>query len=226
LRKGLPAGKTSVEVRFVTGVKVAVQTLIKGLVVGFSIAAPVGPIGVLCIRRTLASGRLMGIASGLGAASADMIYGMVTALGLIVVSDFIIGHEVWLKLFGGLFLAYLGLKTFVSKPAEQNTVTRDRGFLGAYISTFFLTLTNPATIFMFLSLFTATSEDIGKGDLMLVVGVFLGSASWWLLLSALVGSFRTRFTPRSLQWVNRLSGTIILIFGVSALVSLVMSIFA
>ncbi len=123
--------------------------LFKGLVIGFSIAAPVGPISVLCIRRTLAKGRLSGIVSGLGAATADAVYGCVAVLGLTFISNGLINQQVWLRLIGGLFLCYLGIKTFFAKPAKRTALAGGNSLAGAYTSTFFLTLTNPMTILFF-----------------------------------------------------------------------------
>src|SRR4051794_7985246 len=117
--------------------------LFSGLLIGFSIAAPVGPIGVLCIRRTLSDGRLAGFVSGLGAATADATYGCVAAFGLTVISDFLVGQQFWFKLIGGLFLCYLGVQLFRSRPSDRPAQARGVGLLGAYASTVALTLTNP-----------------------------------------------------------------------------------
>ena len=198
--------------------------LLRGLLVGFAIAAPVGPIGVLCIRRTLADGRMTGFMSGLGAATADMIYGTVAALGLTAVADLLTGVSLWSRLLGGVFLCYLGVRTFLEAPAERPAAAGARGLLGAYASTFALTITNPATIIAFAAVFAgmgAASGVSGYGDaLLLVAGVFSGSALWWLLLSGGVSLLRSRVTPGVLRWVNRGAGLIILGFGVAALASL------
>ena len=199
--------------------------LLRGLIIGFSIAAPVGPIGVLCIRRTLADGRLSGLVSGLGAATADALYGCVAGFGLTFISSFLVGQQLWLKLFGGLFLLYLGIKTLLSKPSEQAANAGGSGLFGAYASTFLLTVTNPLTILSFVAIFAGlglanTSGSYGSA-LILVLGVFLGSAMWWLLLVGGVSLFRRRFNTQGLLWVNRISGMIITIFGVIALGGLV-----
>jgi threonine/homoserine/homoserine lactone efflux protein len=127
--------------------------ILKGLVIGFSIAAPVGPIGVLCIRRSLAEGRQIGLATGLGAATADAAYGCVAAFALTAVSSFLVGHKSWLGLLGGLFLCCLGVRTFISSPASRVAEDRGGGLFSAYLSTLFLTLTNPMTILSFVALF-------------------------------------------------------------------------
>jgi threonine/homoserine/homoserine lactone efflux protein len=199
---------------------------LKGLVLGFSIALPVGPIGTLCIRRTLAEGRTVGLVTGLGAATADGIYGAIAGFGLTVVSDLLVSQQNWLKLIGGLFLFYLGAKIFLSKPATEAAPVTGKGLLGAYTSTLFLTLTNPTTILSFGLIFSsmglntaAANRDLGSA-LLLVLGVPIGSGLWWILLSTGVSVFRSRFTPAAMQWVNRLAGVIIVGFGALAIGSL------
>ena len=199
--------------------------LLRGLVIGFSIAAPVGPIGVLCIRRTLAGGRAAGFAAGLGAATADALYGAVAGFGLTVVSTALVGRQGWLRLIGGAFLCWLGARTFLARPAEAAAqAAGGAGLLGAYASTLVLTLTNPMTILSFAAVFAGLGLGAAGGGYgaaaVLVLGVFAGSALWWLALSGAVGLLRHRVTPRGLRWVNRASGTIIAGFGLLALLSL------
>lgn len=198
--------------------------LVKGLIIGFSIAAPVGPIGVLCIRRTLAEGRISGFVSGMGAATADALYGCIAGFGVTVVSNVLIGHQGWLRIVGGLFLLVLGVRTFLSQPSDAPPKATGKGLAGAYASTLFLTLTNPVTILAFAAIFAGlglgnTGEDYTAG-MLLVLGVFLGSACWWLFLSNGIGLFRTWFNGPRLRWVNRLSGVIIAGFGFLAFLSL------
>jgi threonine/homoserine/homoserine lactone efflux protein len=194
--------------------------LLKGLAIGLCIAAPVGPIGVLCIRRSLVEGMMIGLATGLGAATADAAYGAVAAFGLTAISDFLVGQKFWLGLLGGIFLCYLGVRTFISKPAEQAANAQGSGLTGAYIATFFLTLTNPMTILSFVAVFAG----FGLGGVsnytsasILVLGVFVGSAAWWLILSGGVSLLRSRVNATWMQFVNRLSGAIIMGFGVYSL---------
>lgn len=189
---------------------------LQGVVLGFSIAAPVGPIGVLCIRRTLAEGRASGFVSGLGAATADAIYGSIAAFGLTIISAVLIEQKMWLGLIGGAFLCYLGIRTFLALPAQSVAVAQGQGLVGAYASTFFLTLTNPMTILSFAAIFAGFVRGNGDGlsSVMLVLGVFLGSAIWWLMLSGGVGLLRAQFDLKALRWVNRISGIIIIAFGV------------
>ena len=197
----------------------------RGWLLGLAIAAPVGPIGVLCIRRTLADGPVIGFLSGLGAATADMLYGAVAAFGVTAVQNLLVRQQSWLQIVGGLFLLYLGARTFFTAPADQAAGAGEgRGKLSAYLTTMGLTLTNPATILSFTVIFVGfrlgqTSSGL-LSPALLVLGVFLGSASWWLLLSAGVGSFRQRFDARWMQWVNRLAGVVIAGFGALALLTL------
>lgn len=195
----------------------------RGLVIGVSIAAPVGPIGVLCIRRTLAEGRAAGFVSGMGAATADAIYGFIAAFGLTFISGFLISQQSWIRLIGGLFLLYLGVKTLLAPVADRPAQVEGRGLIGDYASTFFLTLTNPMTILAFAAVFAGLGVGEAQSDYLAaaltVLGVFLGSALWWLTLSTLVALFRQRIGPGVLLWVNRISGLLILGFGVAALVA-------
>jgi len=201
--------------------------LLKGLIIGFSIAAPVGPIGVLCIRRTLAEGRTAGLISGLGAATADAIYGCIAGFGLTFISTLFISQQGWFRVIGGLFLCYLGLKTLLSTPAEQMASAKGNGLMGTYASTFFLTLTNPMTILSFAAIFAGLGVASTSGNYIsasvLVLGVFSGSALWWLLLSSGVAFFQAKFNFRELKWVNRISGIIILLFGLYVLLSMEVS---
>lgn len=198
--------------------------MLRGLVIGFSIAAPVGPIGLLCIRRTLAEGQASGLVSGLGAATADALYGCIAGFGLTFISNILISQQVWLRLIGGAFLCYLGLKTFLARPAEKAASAQGNGLGGAYASTFFLTLTNPMAILSFAAIFAGLGVASASGNYLpagvLVLGVFIGSALWWLILSGGVGLFRAKFSPHGLRWVNRISGVIIAGFGLLALLSL------
>src|SRR5262245_59111062 len=193
---------------------------LRGLAIGFSIAAPVGPIGVLCIRRTLADGRATGLAVGLGAAAADAVYGAIAGFGLTAISTLLVRQQVLLRLVGGLFLCYLGIQTFRARPVDRPARAGGAGLLGAFTATFGLTLANPATILSFIAVFAGLGIA-GAGSwreaTVLVGGVFVGSALWWLLLSGIVGAFRVRLDLGALRWVNRLSGLVLLGFGAAAL---------
>jgi len=198
--------------------------LLRGIIIGFSIAAPVGPISVIIIRRVLAEGRLSGFTSGVGAATADVIYGSIAGFGLTFISSFLIGQQTWIRSIGGLFLCYIGIKAFLRGPAERAAPVKGNGLVGAYSSTFFLTLTNPITILSFTAVFAALGASDTSGDYgaaaTLVLGVFTGSLLWSLFLVSVVGAFRARLDARVLGWVNKISGVVIAGFGVAALLSL------
>ncbi len=197
--------------------------LLRGLLFGFFIAMPVGPIGVLCIQRTLHHGLRYGFMSGLGAATADAVYGLVAAFGLTFISSFLTSQVTILRLVGGLFLCYLGVKTVLSQATQANEENTTPSFLQAYSTTFFLTLTNPMTILSFTLIFAGLGLSGGSdygGSSLLVLGVFLGSAAWWLILSGGVSLLRQKIYGSGLVWVNRGAGLIILGFGLLSLWSI------
>ena len=196
---------------------------LRGWLIGLAIAAPVGPIGLLCIQRTLSQGRLAGLASGLGAATADAVYGFIAAFGLAFISGFLVAQQNLLALVGGLFLCYLAVRTFLAEPAADAAQARGGRMGTAYATTFVLTLTNPVTILSFVAIFAGMGLAAGTGDYVaaawMVLGVFAGSASWWLLLSFGVGLLRTRMTADVLRWINRGAGLVIGAFGLVAIIS-------
>jgi len=201
--------------------------LARGIGLGFTIAAAVGPISLLTIRRTLAHGRVYGLASGLGVALADGTYAAVAAFGMTAITSVLVGGRVILGLIGGTFIAFLGARTLVSRPPETPT-ERDRpGLVGALISIYGLTITNPMTILSFAGLFAALGLS-GRGAIeatTLTLGVLIGSSLWWVVLTTVVGWLRGRITTRGLTWVNRISGLILLGFGVVAVVGALLSAF-
>ena len=189
----------------------------RGFVLGFAVAAVVGPIGMLCIRRTLTSGFLFGFLSGLGAAVADASYASLAAFGVTALTSLLVEHRLWLRLVGGAFLLYLGLRTLRSAPSVQAATSASvTGLAAAFASTLALTLSNPMTILSFVGIFAGLGVS-GEGGLVLVVGVFVGSAAWWLVLAGAVSTVRTRLTPPVFRAVNVLSGLVIVAFGVQAL---------
>ncbi len=197
--------------------------LLKGGAIGLAISVPVGPIGVLCIQRTLAGGRIVGLVSGLGAATADAIYAAVAALGLVFISEILIGQQPLLRLIGGGILILLGIRILLSKPPEESSPEERVSLGGAYVSTFVLTLTNPLTIIFVAAIFAGIGAATDGAKLLsaapVVLGVFLGSALWWFVLSGGVSLLRARVTPRMMRWVNLGSGAIIFLFGVTAMVA-------
>lgn len=182
---------------------------------------------MLCVRRTLDRGRRAGFVSGLGAASADAVYGAIAGFGVTALSALLLDHRTAIRVGGGLLLLYLGAQSVRADPTSTRLATattsadgRARGLVRDYGSTFLLTLTNPVTVLAFVAIFAgtgvATSGD-ARDVAALVGGVFTGSALWWLALSTLVSRFRTRLGPTSMQWVNRSAGAVLVGFGLLAL---------
>ena len=195
---------------------------IKGILIGFAMAVPIGPIGIMCIRKTLTEGRLRGLIIGFGAATADMLYGSVAAFGLTIISNTLFSGRVWIRLVGGTLMLFLGVRTFRARPSDPKLRINSSGILRSYLSTVFLTLTNPLTIFAFIAVFAALG--LGKGldyfsASTLVIGIFIGSSLWFLSLSSGVTLFRNKLDLVGLQWVNRIAGILIIISGIVAIVS-------
>jgi threonine/homoserine/homoserine lactone efflux protein len=199
--------------------------VVRGFVLGFTIAAAVGPISLLVIRRTLAEDRVVGLVSGLGVATADATYGAIAAFGLTAVTDLLVDGRRVLGVVGGLFLLWLAWRTFRAVPSAHASADAGarRGLFPAYLSTLGLTLTNPMTILSFAALFVGLGVTGGDaaGAASLTAGVFAGSAAWWVVLVGVVGALRSRVTPRALRAVNLASG---LLIGAFAIVSLASSV--
>ncbi len=206
------------------------EFLLKGIAVGFAVAAPVGPIGVLCIRRTLTSGRLAGLVTGGGAALADTIYGLIAAFGLQLVGSLLIDYRRWIGIAGGVLLVVLGVLEWRTVPPREVSVTvpSTGHLLRGFFSTFALTLTNPVTILSFAALFAALgigaavdeAVEVGRRTSAmaeLVSGVFLGSCLWWFLLTSGTNVLRHRIGAAVFRWLNRISGTALIGFGGYAL---------
>jgi threonine/homoserine/homoserine lactone efflux protein len=196
---------------------------LRGLVLGFAIAAAVGPISLLVIRRTLAEGRVVGLVSGIGVATADATYGAIAAFGLTAVTELLVDWRRALGIVGGLFLLWLAWRTIRSVPGDAAADTGRRGLPGAYLSTLGLTLTNPMTILSFAALFVGLGVTGGDaiGATLLTLGVFAGSAAWWVVLVGGLGVVRSRLTPAGMRRINIASGTMIGAFALVALASAV-----
>jgi threonine/homoserine/homoserine lactone efflux protein len=199
---------------------------LKSLIIGVTIAAPVGPVGILCIQRTLTYGRRTGFVSGLGAATADALYGLVAVMGLTIVSDFLLDHQFWIQLWGGVFLFLLGWKTFTSQPAPfMNGESQATSSLKGFFSVFFLTLTNPMTVLAFIAIFgvfrVTGSDGSVVSALLVVLGVFCGSALWWGAVAFVGGWLSSRIESDSLTMINRVAGIIITIFSSYILIDLI-----
>ena len=197
---------------------------VKGLIIGFAMAVPIGPIGIMCIRKTLTAGHSRGLIIGLGAATADSLLASIAAFGLTFISDAIASQHFWLSLLGGALLLFLGIRTFRAKRKEPVVPYENKGVLGSYLSAFILALTNPVTIFAFVAVFAAFGLGHKLGIIsacILVLGVFAGSCLWFLTLSYVATGFRKKLDSVGLRWVNRIAGILIILSGIGAFVSLI-----
>jgi threonine/homoserine/homoserine lactone efflux protein len=196
--------------------------LVKGIVVGIVIALPVGPVGVLCVRRTLFEGPTFGFVSGLGAATADTIFGAIAGFGLTIVRDFMLRAQDWFGVAGGVFLLYVGIKALLETQEAEPEPVEDEALFGAYASTLALTITNPITILALAAIFAKVGVTEQAGLLntgVLVAGVFAGSLLWWLGLSFGIAGLRLAVGTVRLLWVNRISGGILTLSGVGLLIT-------
>jgi len=197
--------------------------LLQGALIGFSIAAPVGPIGILCIRRTLEGGWKSGFISGFGAATADALYASLAGLGMTFITHILVQEQAWFRIGGAFFLFYLGAKIFFRDPAGYERPAKSFPLVGDYFITFFLTLTNPVTILSFAAVFAGLGIKGSQGNYLYagiwILGVFIGSILWWYILSVCANAFRNKITPQNLKIINRISGSFIFSFGLWALFS-------
>lgn len=202
-----------------------VEFLIKGLIVGFLASIPLGPVGVLCIQRTINKGRYSGLISGMGAATVDMFFALVAALGLTYIINFIEEKQFFIQLIGGGVLIFLGTKIFNTNPIKQIRKHRRKKnkLIEDYLSVFFLTLSNPLAVFLFIAAFAGigmvTSNDSSLKSSLIVLGVFLGATLWWSTLTFLIDFFRKHFRLKQLWWINKIAGILIIVFGVVAMLS-------
>lgn len=198
--------------------------IIQGVLIGFVVAVPVGPLGLLCINRALATGALCGLFSGLGVATADALAASLAALGISFVSGFLTEHQILLRLVGGVFLCYLGWQIYRTKPKAAPAPSDVNGLLNAYATAFFLTFSNPATILSFIAIYAGWHVPSLHGRYFaaatLALGVFIGSALWWIGLFIGMTTFREKFSLDALGWVHRVSGVLIVGFGIAVLLSL------
>ncbi len=193
---------------------------LRGVAIGFAIAAPIGPVGLLCIRKALADGRLAAFVAGLGAALADTFFGAVVGLGLGAVSHFIADHTTWLKIVGGLFMLGLGIHTWRAAASDMDMESdpdSGPGMAKDFLSTFVITITNPGTILGVIGVFAAlgaSAKPQGVEDQALLVGgIFSGSALWWAVLAELTIAIRARFTPERMRLFNHISGALLMGLG-------------
>lgn len=202
--------------------------LLQGLLIGFLASVPLGPIGVICIQRTLNGTQKSGFISGLGAATADTVFATLAVFSLSFMTEFMDAHKHWFTAIGGILVILLGFSIFykrVKRPSQRRQ--SGSSFLSDYLSILFLTLTNPAYILVFITLFAAlgiSSEGNHTAvNLLLIAGVLVGAACWWLILTYVVNKLRKRFRLRHLWWINKITGAVIVLFGVLLVLSIVVN---
>ncbi|HNV96226.1 MAG TPA: LysE family transporter [Bacteroidales bacterium] len=199
--------------------------LIKGIIIGLSASIPLGPVGLVCIQKTLNSKTRNGVIAGAGAAMADTFFAVVAAFGISAVHNFIETQQLFLRLAGGIILLFLGLKFFLTNPAIQIRKQRNKtnNLWADFVSVFLLTLSNPITVVVFGAVFAGfgiiPKESSWFDMIMLVSGVFSGAMLWWISLVYIINMFRKKFRLRRLWWMNKIMGVVITLFGLFALVS-------
>ena len=202
------------------------QFLIKGFIVGLVVSIPLGPMGVLCVQRTLNKGKSSGISSGMGIATADAIFALIAGLGISFIIHFLSEQQLIIKMIGGLVIALIGLKIFIANPVKQLKKHRREGktLFEDFISILFMALSNPFTIFLYIAIFASLNlHDVSSGyssALLVVAGIFTGTSLSWFAISTVVNHFRAKIRLRRLMWINRIAGLTIILFGVFAICSL------
>jgi threonine/homoserine/homoserine lactone efflux protein len=199
--------------------------LIKGIITGLLVSIPLGPIGILVIQRTLNKGRLSGFVSGLGATVADIIFALIAGLGLSIIINFIRDKQTFFQIAGGLFVLFIGFRIFYTNPVKALRLQRmSKTMLSQdFVSAFLLTLSNPLAIFIFIAIMAAINIAGDKLNFfqlfIMLAGVFTGAAFWWSTLSSIANRFRKKIRLRSIWWMNKVTGTVVFIFGIAVVVS-------
>lgn len=200
--------------------------IVKGIIIGILASIPLGPVGVVCIQRTLNRGRFNGFASGMGAAIADTVFAIIAVLGLSFIINFVEEHQLYFKIIGGIFLVFLGYRIFNTNPVVQirNQRRNKNSIFEDFLSVFLLTLTNPLAVFIFIAVFASLGILADELNYFvafyIVLGITLGAALYWFSLATLINAFRKKFRLKSLWWINKIAGLSIMIFGLAAAISL------
>ena len=196
------------------------ESILKGMIVGAGASIPLGPIGVLCIQKTLSKGRISGYVTGMGSSLADSFYAMLAILGLAVIKSFIVDHRPIVMLVGGLFVVAIGLKIFITNPVKQirMRVSGEKKLFGDFITSFIMTITNPGALFLIIGLFAFVGMNVDEHSSMVVIfsavaGVLIGTNLWWVVLCTSINIFREKLKLRQLMFINRISGLVIMVIG-------------
>jgi threonine/homoserine/homoserine lactone efflux protein len=201
------------------------EYIIKGIIIGLLVSVPMGPVGVLCIQRTLNRGKRAGLVSGLGAAAADVIFAIIAGFGLTIIINFIEQKHIYFQIIGGLFVLYIGVRIFNTNPVKQLKLQRlGKSQLSQnFVSVFLLTLSNPMAVFLFLAIMAAikvTSDQLRFVEISLLTGgIAFGAILWWFVLATIANRFRKRIRLRSIWWLNKITGSVVFLFGLMVLIS-------
>jgi threonine/homoserine/homoserine lactone efflux protein len=200
---------------------------IQGIIIGLTLAVPVGPIALICIQRTVTDGRFHGIFSGIGVATADSFYAAVTVLGLTIISSVIVTNQFLFRFLAGIVLIFVGMRVFMSLPSCVSTKTMHETYFKDYLSMVGIAIANPLTLVFFLIVLPGFGIVINSTAFLsaaeFIAGVFFGSTAWWILLCGTIGSMRSRFSIKTLGLINRVSGVLISVCGAGMLVLLAMT---
>jgi threonine/homoserine/homoserine lactone efflux protein len=200
---------------------------IQGIIIGLTLAVPVGPIALICIQRTVTDGRFHGIFSGIGVATADSFYAAVTVLGLTIISSVIVTNQFLFRFLAGIVLIFVGMRVFMSLPSCVSTKTVHETYFKDYLSMVGIAIANPLTLVFFLIVLPGFGIVINSTAFLsaaeFIAGVFFGSTAWWILLCGTIGSMRSRFSIKTLGLINRVSGVLISVCGAGMLVLLAMT---
>lgn len=198
-----------------------IEIIIKGIIIGISVSAPLGPIGMLCLQRTLNKGKFVGFVSGIGAAFADTFYAVLAGFGVSLISNFLNTYQVYFRVIGGAILLFLGIHMYFTNPVKQyRNPVRKKNMVGYFVSTFALTISNPLTVIFFGAVFAAfVTTTTNIETLLLILGVFIGAIAWWFAIVSITNIFRNKIKLRNLYWINKFTSIGIIIFAIFASIS-------
>jgi threonine/homoserine/homoserine lactone efflux protein len=206
---------------------VELSFFIQGIVIGLTLAVPIGPISLLCIQRTIADGRLHGVISGLGVSTADSFYAAITVLGLTAISSLIVTYQYLFRSLAGVILVLIGIRVFMLVPAGVSEKSEHETYFKDYLSMVVIAIANPMTLIFFLVILPGFGVIIQESAFLpatgFVAGVFFGSAIWWIILCGSIGSVRSRISVKNLGLINRISGVLISCFGAGMLILLIIT---
>ena len=201
-----------------------VEYFLKGIILGLIVSAPLGPLGILCIQRTINRGFLSGLVTGIAAAMADLLYALIAGFGISVIATFFDENQIAIRIIGGIIVIFLGIRIYISNPAKQfrRQKTQKRNYISDYISGFIITTTNPMVIVIFGAAFASLGigeAEYNKSIAITITGIFTGAISWWISLTVVVNIFREKVNLRKLWWINKITGVLAILFGLGIILS-------